>query len=101
MTREQLINYMLEEAHSEVSRHGYYFAQQAEEQLREIITSGVNRMSSVDLMSISRTNEARNNTKTFVDRICEKHRREHSGIIVENRTFTEARFSICPIWPLC
>lgn len=92
---------MLDEAHREVSKHGYHFAQQAEDQLREIVTSGVNRMSNVDLMSVAKTSEARNNTRTFVHRVCEKHRRERTGIIVENRTFSEARLSICPIWPLC
>lgn len=101
MTREQLIKAMLDDAHSEVVRNGYRFSVVAEDQLKEIITSGVNRMSVQELVSLAKTAEARNNTKIFIRRICDKHRREHTGIIVENRTFSEARMSICPMWPLC
>lgn len=101
MTREQLFNAMLNAAHIEVENNGYSFSVEAEAQLKELLSSAVNRLTLAELNSTYSTTRAQLNTKEFVSRLCEKHRREHSGLIVENRTFTAARFTICPIWPIC
>lgn len=101
MTREQLYKAMLNAAHIEVEHNGYRFSSEAESQLRELLTTAVNRLTFAELTNTVLTTRAQLNTKEFVNRLCEKHRREQSGIIVENRTFTAARFTICPIWPIC
>ena len=48
-----------------------------------------------------RADEARDNTIKFVRQLCEDHKRRNGRLILENRTFSMARMSICPLWPLC
>ena len=99
MSRERLFRLMLNEAYQEIERQGFRFDTQADMQLRELIHSGVQRMSDHDL--IFRAKEARRNTRMFVRRLCDDHRRRDGRLILENRTFSMARMSICPLWPLC
>ena len=101
MTRTGLINKMIIVANQEVQSHGYTFSAEAAAQLRELVTSGVNRMTMAELQSDNKTTLAQNNMREFVRRLCEKHRRETNTRIVENRTFSRGRMSICPIWPIC
>lgn len=101
MTRTELINKMIAVANQEVQRHGYVFSNEASNQLVELVTSGVNRMSTDELLSPGKTTLAQNNVRKFVRRLCEKHHRETNSRIVENRTFSQGRMSICPIWPIC
>lgn len=101
MPKGRLFRLMLDEAYDEALQQGFRFNSQADSQLRELIRSGVLRMSDSDLDT--RADEAIDNTRLFVRKLCEKQRsRGGSGrLIVENRTFSMARMSICPLWPLC
>lgn len=101
MTRLELINRMITIANEEVERQGYRFSELASTELVELISSGVNRMSNAELLDYSKIMLAQRNTRVFVERLCEKHRRETNTRIVESRTFSQGRMSICPIWPLC
>lgn len=83
---------------SEVAKSNYSFSREADEQLINIISEGVDRMggtgrtSEVD-MAIARLH-MRELCKMLVER-------ETSIYIVESRTFSATRFSICPLWPFC
>lgn len=101
MTRQELINRMIVVANEEAANQGCYFSEGASGQLKELVTSGVNRMTLDELSNSSKVLLAQNNTREFVRRLCEKHRRENNTRIVENRTFSLGRLSICPIWPIC
>jgi hypothetical protein len=102
MTRQEIIQSLLNEAQHELAKNGYQFAGDAERQFSEMVRSGVNNnMSVTDCANGNRIVEAQRNTREFIKRLCEKHRREQRGIIVENRTFSQARLSLCPMWPLC
>lgn len=92
---------MIAVANQEVKIHGYVFSNEASTQLLELVTSGVNRMKTDELLSPGKTTLAQNNMREFVRKLCEKHHRETNSRIVENRTFSQGRMSICPIWPIC
>lgn len=100
MTREELIASLIREAHNEVNRHNCQFAADADAQLRELVTAGVDRMTVTERNNGLKIVEAQQNMRFLCEQLCERTRRE-SRVIVENRTFSSARLSICPLWPFC
>lgn len=100
MTRDELISSLIREAHNEVNRHNCLFATDADAQLRELVTAGVERMTVTERNNGLKIAEAQRNMRFLCQKLCERTRRE-SRVIVENRTFSSARMSICPLWPFC
>ena len=100
MTRDELIASLLQEAYNEVDRHYCRFSADADAQLREMITAGVERMSFAERLDGSKIAEAQHNIRILCEDICKRTRRDRH-VIVENRTFSSARLSICPLWPFC
>ena len=100
MTREELIASLLQEAHNEVRKHHCRFSVDADAQLRELITAGVERMTEAERRNVSKIAEAQRNMRYLCEKLCERTRRENR-LLVENRTFSNARLSICPLWPFC
>lgn len=100
MTRDELISSLIQEAYNEVSRHNCQFSTDADAQLRELIAAGVDRMSVAERYNGTKIAEAERNMRYLCEQLCERTRRE-SRVIVENRTFSSARMSICPLWPFC
>ena len=100
MTRDELIASLLHEAYNEADRHYCKFSADADAQLRELITAGVDRMSVAERHNGSRVAEAQHNIRILCEDICKRTRRDRH-VIVENRTFSCARLSICPLWPFC
>ena len=58
MRKEELIASLIQEAHNEVSKHNCRFSVDAEAQLRELITAGVERMTVEELYNGSKIAEA-------------------------------------------
>ena len=100
MTRDELISSLIQEAYNEVSRHNCQFSTDADAQLRELIAAGVDRMSVAERYNGTKIAEAERNMRYLCEQLCERTRRD-SRVIVENRTFSSARMSICPLWPFC
>ena len=100
MTRDELIASLLHEAYNEADRHYCKFSADADAQLRELTTAGVDRMSVAERHNGSRVAEAQHNIRILCEDICKRTRRDRH-VIVENRTFSSARLSICPLWPFC
>ena len=100
MTRDELIASLLHEAYNEADRHYCKFSADADAQLRELITAGVDRMSVAERHNGSRVAEAQQNIRILCEDICKRTGRD-SHVMVENRTFSSARLSICPLWPFC
>ncbi len=101
MTRQELKNECMIVAHQECSNRGYSFSSEANRQLHELIATGVDRMTIEDMNNPVKCQLAVSNIKTFVFKLCERKRRERSGVILENCTFSQGRLSICPLWPFC
>ena len=101
MTRQELIERIISVAHQTVRSRQCTFSVDAERQLREMVTSGVNNtMSDIDLNNPSRVLLAQNNMRDLCNKLCDRVRGENR-YLVENRTFSNARMSICPVWPFC
>lgn len=100
MTREEIISSLIQQAQSEVSRHNCQFSADAYSQLRELIIAGVDRMTVSERNNRVKIAEAEHNIRFLCFKLCERTRNE-SRMIVENRTFSSARMSICPLWPFC
>ncbi|MDD6076556.1 MAG: hypothetical protein PUB84_07435 [Bacteroidales bacterium] len=100
MRKEELIASLIQEAHNEVSKHNCRFSVDAEAQLRELITAGVERMTVEERYNGSKIAEAQRNMRYLCEKLCERTRRENR-LFVENRTFSSARLGICPLWPFC
>ena len=100
MTREELINNLIQEARNEVSRQNCRFSADSETQLREFVTSGVDRMTVAERYNSLRIAEAQRNIRHFCVQISEQTKKENR-YWVENRTFSSARLSLCPLWPFC
>lgn len=100
MTREELIDRLLQQAHIEASSHNCKFSADADSQLRELVTAGVGRMTVDELRNNAKIIEAEHNIRFLCKKLCERTRNENR-MIVENRTFSSARMSICPLWPFC
>lgn len=100
MTRDELITSLIQKAHDEVNRHNCQFSAEANLQLRELVTAGVNRMTVAERNNGARLAEAERNIRFLCKKLCERTQDENRQI-VENRTFSSARISICPLWPFC
>ena len=100
MTREELIARLIQLAHNEVAKNNCQFATDADAQLRELVTAGVDRMTLAERYNGVKIAEAERNMRFLCQILCERTHRE-SRVIVENRTFSSARLSICPLWPFC
>lgn len=100
MTRDELISSLIQKAYNEVSRHSCQFSAAADAQLRELVSAGVDRMTVAERYDGAKIAEAERNMRYLCEQLCERTRRE-SRLIVENRTFSSARLSICPLWPFC
>lgn len=100
MIKEELIDSLLREAYNEVNRHHCRFSANADAQLRELITAGVERMSMSERYNGLKIAEAQSNMRFLCKKLCERTLRGNE-VIVENRTFSIARMSICPLWPFC
>lgn len=65
--------------------------------IRETISQGVDRMTSKDLDNPERRKEAQQNLVILIDEVFKRSLNEG----FETRTFSNARNSICPLWPFC
>lgn len=101
MRREELKNSILSCANAELSRNYCTLSIQAEAELKELIDSGVNRMTIDECYNGSRIAQAENNMRDFVHKLCDKHNQIRRGFPVDHTTFIQARLSICPLWPFC
>lgn len=102
MTREEIYNSIWAIAQKEVASQGYRFAADAEGQIKDFIRYGVyNNMTTFDIINGSRIAEAEQNMREICHELCRRERQRNQHIIVESRTFTEARFQFCPRYPFC
>lgn len=86
-------------SNNEFRKNDFTLSVEAERQMRELISAGVDRMSYEEMVNESDLLRARRNIIELSRRLC--NIKASPRRIVENRMFTAARFRICPIWPFC
>ena len=101
MTRQEVYDSIIAVANAAVRSRNCYFDAEAEKQLHELVLNAVNNtMSWADINDPQQVMRAERNMREICNKLCDRARNENK-LIVENRTFTAARFTICPIWPFC
>ena len=101
MTRQELIAEFMSVAHQTVWSRNCKFSSDAEANLLEMVSSAVNNtMTEADVNNPVQIARAESNMRELCYKLCERTKSDNK-FIVENRTFSYARMSICPIWPFC
>lgn len=101
MTRQEVYDRIITVSHDTVKSRHCYFDAEAEKQLSELVWNAVyNTMSFADINNPLQVARAENNMRDLCNKLCDRARNENK-LIVENRVFSAARFSLCPIWPFC
>ena len=97
MTKDELKEDLMKRAHIAIRDKNRTISPSAEAELRELISSGVDRMFDEDKHDNKSIELARLNANQFINEMCKKYR----GRVIDRSTFSIARLSICPKWPFC
>ena len=101
MTRQEFKQRLLNSATSESRRLNYRFSSSVETSMKELIDTGVDRMTSSDFLSESRRQEAERNINRLVNYMVTNAKSRNISESVDVRAFSAVRMSICPLWPFC
>ena len=111
MTKVELKQKLFEIAKEEALKSGYIFPELVEKGLKEMISSGVERLAIGDMNSEERIQIVEANIKKVVEYMIANIQRRYpreKGLqyrslneSLDIRSFSEVRFSICPLWPFC
>lgn len=101
MTRQEFKQNLLESA-TRVSRSlNYRLTDEVEVNLKELISSGVERMTSTEFVSELRRQEAERNLNRLVEYMVNNAKSRNLSDRLDTRSFSAVRMSICPLWPFC
>lgn len=101
MTREEFKQSLLQSATNEARRRNYRLTSDVATNLKELIDSGVERMTSSEFISESRRQEAERNLNRLVEYMVSNAKSRNLSESVDIRAFSSVRMSICPLWPFC
>lgn len=101
MTRQEFKLQLLNSAINEARRLNYRFSNDVERSLRELIESGVDRMTSNEFLSDYRKQEAERNLIKLVDYMANNAKSRNLSESIDTRAFSSVRLGICPLWPFC
>ncbi|GAT63507.1 hypothetical protein [Paludibacter jiangxiensis] len=101
MTKQELKQRLLESARSESRHLNYDFSVSVENSLKELIDTGVDRMTFSDLLSESRRQEAERNLNILVNHMITNAKSRNITQNIDIIAFSVVRMSICPLWPFC
>ncbi|WDF56897.1 hypothetical protein [Mucilaginibacter sp. KACC 22063] len=94
---EQFKKHLFDVAATRIRQRGMPVPLMISELLRETINTGVTNMSESELNDTSKRQLAEKNLLFLVDSMIQ--RSLYEGL--QTRTFSNARKSICPLWPFC
>jgi len=101
MTRQEFKQRLLESATRESRRLNYRLSAPVETSMKELIDTGVDRMTSSDFLSELRRQEAEKNINKLVNYMVTNAKSRNISDSVDVRAFSVVRMSICPLWPFC
>lgn len=99
--REDLKRRVLETAKIKARSLGYNLTSVAEEDLKSFIDNGIDRMSTSEYLSNSDNLRALNNVEILIERMYSDARSRSINESLDYKSFSNARASICPLWPFC
>ncbi len=101
MTRQEFKQSLLASATSEARRRNYRLNSEVETNLKELIDSGVERMTFSEFVSDLRRQEAERNLNKLVEYMVSNAKSRNLSESLDTRAFSAVRMSICPLWPFC
>lgn len=101
MTRQEFKQQLLNSAIKEARRLNFRFSYDAESSMKELIDSGVDRMTSIEFVSDYRKQEAERNLNKLVEYMVNNAKSRYLSENIDTRAFSSVRLGICPLWPFC
>ena len=99
--RQEFKNRLLILGQNRARQSNFIFTTEALSNLRGLIEIGVNRMTDEELESQQYKLRAENNLLRWVEKMIENSKERNLNESLDTRTFSNARMSICPLWPFC
>jgi hypothetical protein len=99
--KEELLKRLIESAERRAKSNNFNLSPSVENELRNFIKTGVNRMTKEQLLSDARKQEAENNIVELVELMTNN---AHSRFITESIDISALNFSLkgfCPRFPFC
>lgn len=98
---EELIKLLFAAAQERARLKNYKFDALAENDLKNFIRTGVNRMTSLEINSITSRALAEKNLMELIDLMIKDAGTRFINESLDTRTFSNSRASLCPRWPFC
>jgi hypothetical protein len=99
--REDLKRKALERAKSSARNLGYSLTSDTETDLKIFIEKGIDRMTSTEYLSTSENIRLFNNIDILIRRMEIDAKSRFINESLDYKSFSNARASICPLWPFC
>jgi hypothetical protein len=99
--REELKKQILERAKYKAQILGYNITSEVEIDLKDFINNGVDRMSTSEYLSSSDNLRAIYNIEILIDRMQIDAKSRFITESLDYKSLSNARASICPLWPFC
>lgn len=87
-------------ARIEANKHRFHFSQDSQNEIRNLISIGVENMTPADLGNESRRRIAEEHIRKFVIHMVENADNRNIKYL-DSRAFMFVRFKFCPLWPFC
>ena len=101
MTRQEFKQKLLTSALYEIRRRDYFLIKDVEVNLRELIDSGVERMTLNEIDSDQPRQEAERNLIKLVEYMVNDAKSRNLSESIDIKSFSNVRMRICPLWPFC
>jgi len=99
--REDFKRTVLERAKIKAKSLGYNLTTGAETDLYTFIKNGIDKMSSTELDTLARRNEAINNIEYLIIQMQNDAKSRFINESLDYTSYLNAKSSICPLWPFC
>ncbi|WP_294294867.1 hypothetical protein [uncultured Chryseobacterium sp.] len=99
--REQLKQMLFERALSIAKSQGFDFTALTQQEIREFINKGVDKMSVWEINSDTDKARAISNTEILVERMIRDAKSRFINESLDYKSFSSVRDVICPLWPFC
>jgi len=99
--REDLKNKLFESAIAKAKNLGYTLTSVANDDIKKFIGQGIDKMSSSEYFSTVENKRAERNLMTLIEKMAEGAKKRRLYESLDYKSFSEARSSICPLWPFC
>jgi len=99
--RESLKNRLFEAAQERAEELGYNFTSIAKNNLINFINNGVDRMKEIEYESTFDRDKTERNLMRLIDKMAENAKEKKLYESLDYSSFSDARASICPLWPFC